>query len=66
MENPDNLKIMYAFGDALGEDVTVVPCTIIGDESFTGFSDSRKDEFIEAIISKHENSKDIYFDKIKS
>ena len=65
-ENPDNLKIMYAFGDALGEDVTGVPCTIIGDESFTGFSDSRKDEFIEAIISKHENSKDIYFDKIKS
>ena len=65
-ENPDNLKIMYAFGDALGEDATGVPYTIIGDESFTGFSDSRKDEFIEAITSKHENSKDIYFDKIKS
>ena len=65
-ENTDNLKIMNTFAQALSEEATGVPYTIIGDESFAGFSEFSKDEFIEAIVSKHKNSKDIYFDKIKS
>lgn len=65
-ENPDNEKIMNQFANALNEKITGVPYTVIGDESFTGFSESSKEKFIEAIKDKHQNSKDVYFDKIKS
>ena len=65
-ENPDNEKIMNKFADALNEEVTGVPYTVIGDVSFTGFGESSKEKFIEAIKNKHQNSSDVYFDKIKS
>ena len=65
-ENPDNEKIMNKFADALNEEVTGVPYTVIGDISFTGFGESSKEKFIDAIKNKHQNSSDVYFDKIKS
>ena len=65
-ENPDNEKIMNEFADALNEEVTGVPYTVIGDVSFTGFGESSKEKFIETIKNKHQNSSDVYFDKIKS
>ena len=65
-ENPDNEKIMNKFADALNEEVTGVPYTVIGDVSFTGFGESSKEKFIDAIKNKHQNSSDVYFDKIKS
>lgn len=65
-ENPNNAEIMNKFADALNEKVTGVPYTVIGDVSFTGFGESSKEKFIEAIKNKHQNSSDVYFDKIKS
>ena len=65
-ENPDNEKIMNKFADALNEEVTGVPYTVIGDVSFTGFGESSKEKFIETIKNKHQNSSDVYFDKIKN
>lgn len=65
-ENENNAKIMNQFANALNEEVTGVPYTIIGDESFTGFGESSKEEFINAINNKHKNSSDVYFNKIKS
>ncbi len=63
--NPDNATIMNRFASALNEEVKGVPYTIIGDVSFTGFGESSKEKFIEAIKNKHQNSSDVYFDKIK-
>lgn len=65
-ENPNNEKIMNKFADALNEEVTGVPYTVIGDVAFTGFGESSKEKFIETIKNKHQNSSDVYFDKIKS
>ena len=65
-ENPANAEIMNKFASALNEEVTGVPYTIIGDASFSGFGESSKEEFIEAIKNKHQNSTDVYFDKIKN
>lgn len=64
--NADNAKIMNKFASALNEEVEGVPYTIIGDVSFTGFGESSKEKFKEAIKNKHKNSSDVYFDKIKS
>lgn len=65
-ESQENAEIMNRFADALEEEPTGVPYTIIGDVSFTGFGESSKEKFIDAITSKHQNSSDVYFDKIKS
>lgn len=66
LENKENADIMNVFAQALGEKATGVPYTIIGDESFTGFGESSKEKFINAIKNKYQNSSDIYFDKIKN
>lgn len=65
-ENPDNAEIMNRFANALGEEAKGVPYTIIGDKSFTGFGEETKEKFINAIKNKHQNSSDVYFDKIKN
>ena len=65
-QNQDNAKIMNRFATALGEEAKGVPYTVIGDVSFTGFGEADKEKFIETIKSKHQNSSDIYFDKIKN
>lgn len=65
-ENQENAEIMNRFAAALGEEAKGVPYTVIGDVSFTGFGETSKEKFIEAIKTKHQNSSDIYFDKIKN
>ena len=65
-ENPNNAEIMNKFSEALGEEVTGVPYTIIGDKSFKGFGESSKEEIMNAIKNNHQNSSDIYFNKIKN
>lgn len=57
---------MNRFATALGEEAKGVPYTVIGDVSFSGFGETSKEKFIEAIKTKHQNSSDIYFDKIKN
>lgn len=64
-QNYDNKTIMNAFASALNEEAKGVPYTIVGDVSFTGFGDVTKEKIIDAIKTKHQNSHDIYFDKIK-
>ena len=65
-ENPNNAEIMNKFAEALGEEVTGVPYTIIGDKSFKGFGESSKEEIMNAIKNNHQNSRDVYFYKIKN
>lgn len=65
-ENEENKKLMDKFAEALDENPKGVPYTIIGDESFIGFGDSDKQKFKDLIKNNHQNSKDIYFEKIKS
>ena len=65
-ENPNNAEIMNKFAEVLGEEVTGVPYTIIGDKSFKGFGESSKEEIMNAIKNNHQNSSDIYFNKIKN
>ena len=64
-ENPNNAEMMNKFAEALGEEVTGVPYTIIGDKSFKGFGESSKEEIMNAIKNNHQNSSDVYFDKIR-
>lgn len=63
--NEENAKLIYTFAESMGDKVTGVPYTIIGDKSFTGFGDKYKNDFINAIEKQHKNSYDVYFDKIK-
>ncbi|MGN0992558.1 MAG: hypothetical protein ACI4PE_01265 [Bacilli bacterium] len=64
--NEDNAKLIYTFAEAMDDEVTGVPYTIIGKESFVGFGSSSNKEFIEAIEKQSKNNFDVYFDKIKS
>ena len=64
--NEDNDKLIYTFAEAMDDEVTGVPYTIIGKESFIGFGSSSNKEFIEAIEKQSKNNFDVYFDKIKS
>lgn len=65
-ENEKNAEIMNTFAAVLNEEAKGVPYTIIGDKSFTGFNDDSKENFIETIKSKYQNSEDVYFDKVKN
>jgi len=63
--NKDNVKVLESFANAMGEKVTGIPYTIIGNKTFTGFKDEYKKEFLTAIKEQYKNSYDVYFDKIK-
>lgn len=63
--NEENAKLIYTFADAMGDKVTGVPYTIIGDKSFTGFGEKTKNDLISSIESQYKNGYDVYFDKIK-
>lgn len=63
--NEENLKLLYAFAESMKDKVTGVPYTIIGNETFKGFGDKYKSDFISAIGTQYKNSYDVYLDKIK-
>lgn len=63
--NEENAKLIYTFAENMGDKVTGVPYTIIGDKSFTGFGEKSKENFINAIENQYKNNYDVYFDKIK-
>lgn len=63
--NDENAKLIYTFAESMGDVVTGIPYTIIGNKSFTGFGDKNKSEFISTIEKQQENNYDVYFDKIK-
>lgn len=63
--NEDNKELMNEFATAMNETIRGVPYTIIGDESFSGFSKSSEDDLLDAIKEERLSNDDIYFDKIK-
>ena len=61
----DNAKILEQFANAMGDEVSGVPYTIIGNKTFTGFSEKYKEQFLKAIKDQYHNSYDVYFNKIQ-
>lgn len=59
----DNAKILEQFANAIGDEVSGVPYTIIGNKTFTGFSEKYKEQFLKAIKDQYHNSYDVYFNK---
>lgn len=59
----DNAKILEQFANAMGDEVSGVPYTIIGNKTFTGFSEKYKEQFLKAIKDQYHNSYDVYFNK---
>lgn len=61
--NKRNLKLGNKFAKAMGgEEIKSVPYTVIGDQTFDGFSDGEK--LLDAILKAKDKKTDIYFDKI--
>lgn len=60
----NNASLLELFATTMGDKVTGVPYTIIGNKSFIGFSEKYHQEFIKA-ITNYENNYDVYFDKIR-
>lgn len=63
--NPYNVKLLRTFSNAMGENITSVPYTIIGEKTFLGFASSYEKEFKDAIKEESKNKFDVYFDKLK-
>jgi len=49
----------------VGEPTVGVPYTVIGNQVFSGFSASYEKAMADAIEKQHENSFDVYFDRIQ-
>ena len=63
-KNEKNAELLKIFSDAMEVESRGVPYTIIGEEVFTGFSESMKSDFINAIVEEKDKSFDVYFDKV--
>ena len=59
--NEENVKILEQFAKAMGDEITGVPYTIIGEKTFSGYSKRYEDDFLNAIKEQHKDSYDIYF-----
>lgn len=58
--NQDNANILIDFAEIMGKQVTGVPFTIIGEETFSGFGKSAEKNFKNAIEKEINNSFDVY------
>ena len=47
----------------MGDEAKGVPYTIIGEKTFSGYSEEMNDEIIKAIKSQYKDSYDVYFSK---
>ncbi len=63
--NDENKKLVYTFAENMGDKLTGIPYTIIGNKSFSGFDEKYKNDFIIAIENQYNSNFDVYFDKIK-
>lgn len=61
----ENEKILKSFAQKMNDQVSGVPYTIIGNQSYIGFGEEEKEKMIDAIISQHKNSYDVYFDLLE-
>lgn len=58
--NQDNADFMIELADELGEEVSGVPYTIIGDKTFSGFGISMKKDLKSTIMNQHNKNFDVY------
>lgn len=58
--NQDNADFMIELADELGEEVSGVPYTIIGDKTFSGFGISMKKDLRSTIMNQHNKNFDVY------
>lgn len=61
--NEENKKLLKQFANSMGDEVSGVPYTIIGNETFSGFGEKYVDKMLDAIKNQYHNSYDVYFDK---
>lgn len=61
--NDKNQDLLKQFAGSMGDEVSEIPYTIIGNKTFTGFGESHEKEILEAIKEQYKNSYDVYFDK---
>lgn len=62
--NPDNQTLMGRFAKTMGDSPRGVPYLVVGDKSFNGFSESMKEEIIQAIIDEFKS--DVKHDVFKN
>ncbi len=63
--NEENEKNMHLFASAMGDTIKGVPYTIIGHETYKGFSSEKGNDMKKAIKKQYKKSYDVYFDKLK-
>lgn len=59
----ENREVLEQFATAMGDEVSGVPYTIIGNKTFAGFNEKIGEQFLRAIKEQYKNSYDVYFDK---
>lgn len=62
--NPDNQTLMGRFAKTMGDSPRGVPYLVVGDKSFNGFSESMKEDIIQAIIDEFKS--DVKHDVFKN
>lgn len=61
--NDKNQDLLKQFAGSMGDEVSGIPYTIIGNKTFTGFGENHEKEILDAIKEQYKNSYDVYFDK---
>ena len=59
-KNEDNAELMNQFAEAVGETVSGVPFTIIGEQSFSGFGGDMGEDLQKAIMAERHSDFDAY------
>ena len=62
--NDENAELMEVFAAAMGDELTGVPYTVIGESTFKGFPEVFETQMLEAIKEQYQDSFDIYFDEL--
>ena len=62
--NDENAELMEVFAAAMGDELTGVPYTVIGESTFKGFPEGFETQMLEAIKEQYQDSFDIYFDEL--
>lgn len=57
----NNANLLEQFANCMGDKVSGVPYTIIGEKTFKGFNEKYEKQFLEAIKTQYKNSYDVYF-----
>ena len=62
--NDENAELMEVFAAAMGDELTGVPYTVIGENTFKGFPEDFETQMLEAIKEQYQDSFDVYFDEL--